>query len=109
MTPTRPIRTAMKVVVPLLAALVVWQAIVVDAASVTPFAALQRVKVTATGELATIDHLSGNRVVIYGDASGAQLRALAPEDLEAYPPPAPPPATTPTTPPATTTSTTPRS
>jgi hypothetical protein len=104
MMPTRPIRAA------LLAAFVGIAAVAllvpVDAASVTTFTTSDRVEVLATGELATVDHVLGDRVVVFTDASGAQLRAYPSAAIEPYVPPEPPPTTTPTTPPPPTTTTT---
>src|SRR5215212_2480331 len=59
----------------------------------TTFESSQRVRVIATGELGTVDHVLGDRVVVYGDGTAAPLRTCPPSDLE----PATPPATTTTT------------
>lgn len=95
MTPTRPFRAAILAAVILLAAATMWQALTVDAASVTTFTTSERVRVLTTGELGTVDHVVDGRVVVFGDASGAQLRAYAPGDIEPYAPPEPPPVSTP--------------
>ena len=101
---TRPVQAALLAAVAAiaLAAGVTLPGRTVDAASVTTFTPSERVKVLATGELATVDHVLGSRVVVFGDASGAQLRAYPPDAVEPYVPPEPPPTTTPTTPPPTT-------